>query len=56
MTRLLWKLVGGLLPFVAVLGWLSAAHQTRSVVLLGAAIIWANACGFIEGHFRKVGE
>lgn len=54
MSRLTWKLLGGVVPFVATICTAySVPHYT--IPILGLAIIWANAVGFIEGHLRSVG-
>lgn len=54
MSRFMWKMVGGLFPFILILMGLAASHPYGGIAVVAIAVMWANACGFIEGHLRKV--
>lgn len=54
MSRLTWKLIGGIAPYIACAMLIDCMHPYRTAAALGVCIIWANAAGFIEGHLREV--
>ncbi len=55
LSRITWKVVGGGLPFAVSLFSFNYQHPLRTCSIVGAAIIWANATGFLEGYFRGKG-
>lgn len=54
MSLLKWKLIGGLLPFAAIVVGMRPGHPLVSVAIVGAAVIFANAVGYIEARKRKL--
>jgi hypothetical protein len=55
MSRFLWKMAGGLLPFTGAV-YAGYHHPHYTIPVLALAVIWANAVGFIEGHLRSIGR